>query len=261
MNWENYLYPTDEKPLERLVEGYSNTSIFRTIAFVGDSMSSGEFETCDENGEHGFYDLFEYSFGQHIARKNGLTAHSFSRGGMTAREYINGYAEEKGFWDPQKAAQAYVIALGYNDLVCAKMDVGSTDDIDPADHKNNDPTFAGYYAAIVARYKEIAPDAKFFFMTFPKTGDQKLDSVAEKHAELLYSLAGYYENCYVIDMFRNAPIFDEAFKERFFMYGHMNPMGYLLIAKMLDSYIDYIIRHNSADFKTAGFINTDVKYK
>ena len=130
MNWENYLYPQDEKPLDRLVEGYSNTSIFRTIAFVGDSMSSGEFETCDENGEHGFYDLFEYSFGQHIARKNGLTAHSFSRGGMTAREYINGYAEEKGFWDPQKAAQAYVIALGYNDLVCAKMDVGSTDDID-----------------------------------------------------------------------------------------------------------------------------------
>ena len=40
----------NEKPLERLVGGYSNTAIFRTVGFVGDSLSSGEFEVKNKNG-------------------------------------------------------------------------------------------------------------------------------------------------------------------------------------------------------------------
>lgn len=77
MDWENLLYNPDEKPLDRLVEGYSYTSIFRTIAFIGDSLSSGEFETRDEQDNKGYYDMFEYSWGQYIARKNGLKAYNF----------------------------------------------------------------------------------------------------------------------------------------------------------------------------------------
>ena len=41
----------------------------------------------------------------------------------------------------------------------------------------------------------------------------------------------------------------QEFKEKYFLLGHMNPAGYLLVAKMVDSYIDYIIRHNLDDFK------------
>lgn len=110
MHWEKELYAADEKPLDRLVDSYSNTSVFRKIAFVGDSLSSGEFETRDENGKAGYHDLYEYSWGQYIARKNGLLAYNFSRGGMTAKEYIETFAEQKGFWDKDKACQAYVIA-------------------------------------------------------------------------------------------------------------------------------------------------------
>ena len=36
----------------------------------------------------------------------------------------------------------------------------------------------------------------------------------------------------------------------------MNPMGYMLTAKIVMSYIDYIIRHNIEDFKQIGFIGT-----
>lgn len=261
MNWENYLHPQNEKPLDALVEGYSYTSIFRRVAFVGDSMSSGEFETCDENGQHGYYDMFEYSWGQYIARKNGFKAYNFSAGGMTAKEYVNNFAREKGYWDKDKACQAYVIALGVNDLVSAKMDVGSVEDIDPADCKNNKPTFAGYYAAIIAKYKEIAPDAKFFLVTFPEIHLDWHNDIAKKHAEVLYSLAEYYDNCYVIDLYKYAPKYDERFNEKFFLHGHMNPMGYVFTAKIIDSYIDYIIRHNTRDFENVGFINTDIKYK
>ena len=141
MHWEKELYAADEKPLDRLVDSYSNTSVFRKIAFVGDSLSSGEFETRDENGKAGYHDLYEYSWGQYIARKNGLLAYNFSRGGMTAKEYIETFAEQKGFWDKDKACQAYVIALGVNDLYGKNMELGSIDDIDPDDYTKNKPRF------------------------------------------------------------------------------------------------------------------------
>ena len=255
MNWEEKLYKENEKPLDTLVSGYSHTSIFRTIAFVGDSMSSGEFETLNDDGTKGYHDFFEYSWGQHIARKNGLKAYSFSRGGMTAKEYIESYAEEKGFWDAEKAAQAYVIALGVNDICNAHMELGSLDDVKP-DYRENGKTYVGYYAQIVARYKEISPDAKFFFVTFPN--DPVLNWSGE-HIEnvnkALYSLAEHFENAYVIDLNKYGPLFDERFREQFFMLGHMNPSGYILMAEIVDSYIDYIVRHNPKDFEMVGFIN------
>ncbi|MBP3446778.1 MAG: hypothetical protein J6K64_05835 [Clostridia bacterium] len=61
MNWNEKLYNENEKPLDSLVNGYSHTSVFRKIAFVGDSLSSGEFESRDENGNKGYHDFYEYS--------------------------------------------------------------------------------------------------------------------------------------------------------------------------------------------------------
>lgn len=261
MNWKNELFPVDEKPLDKLAEGYSYTSVFRKIAFIGDSLSSGEFETRDAQGNAGYHDLYEYSWGQYIARKNGLFAYNFSRGGMTAKEYMNGFAESNGFWDKDKACQAYVIALGVNDIYNYNMPIGSMEDINASDYRNNKPTFLGYYAAIIQRYKEISPDAKFFFVTFPNTNTPERDDKTFGVINALYSLAEYFENSYVIDLYKYGPVHDEEFKKKFCLYGHLSPAGYILTAMLIDSYIDYIVRHNPEDFKTVGFIGTDIKYK
>ncbi len=261
MDWKKELYNEDEKPLDKLVDGYSHTSIFRTIAFVGDSLSSGEFETHDENGNTGYHDLFEYSWGQYIARKNGLKAYNFSRGGMTAKEYIESFAETNGFWDKEKACQAYVIALGVNDIYNQNMEIGSVEDVDMGDYRNNKPTFIGYYAAIISHYKEISPDAKFFFVTFPNTDTPGRDEKTHGMIQALSDLAEYFDNSYVINLYEYGPVYDRGFEEKFFLYNHMNPSGYILTAKIIDSYIDYIVRHNADDFKTVGFIGTDIKYK
>lgn len=259
MDWKKELYGKDEKPLDKLVESYSFTSIFRKIAFVGDSLSSGEFETEAKYGEHRWHDMFEYSWGQYIARKNGLTAYNFSRGGMTARDYMDHFAENNGYWSKDLSAQAYVIALGVNDLFYRGFELGSIEDIDVADYKNNKPTFAGYYGQIISRYKEIAPDAKFFLVTFPKIhhNEDKIPGMID----LLYKIAEKFDNCYVVDLHKYGPDFDEEFNHSFNLLGHMNPMGYITFAKMVDSYIDYIVRHNPKDFAQVGFINTDIKYK
>ena len=262
MNWKNELFVgADEKPLDRLVDGYSNTSIFRTIGFIGDSLSSGEFESRNEEGKPGYHDYYDYSWGQYIARKNGLKAYNFSAGGMTARAYMEGFAETKGFWDPDLACQAYVMALGVNDVINRGMEIGSISDIDPDDWRNNKPTFIGYYAQIIARIKtEVQPQAKFFFMTMMHHDEDSMrDEKRRKHAEAIYNIAEYFDNSYVIDLYKYGPRYDAEYEKNYSLYGHLNAMGYILTAKIVDSYIDYIIRKNPDDFRRVPFIGKGLK--
>ena len=247
--------PADEMPLDNWVSDGGYTSVFRTVACVGDSLSSGEFETLDEAaGCKHYYDMFEYSWGQFLARMAGMTVYNFSRGGMTASEYCESYAAAKDWWNPDLAAQAYIIALGVNDIMNAGQPLGEMGDICPEDPARNAKTFTGYYARIIQQYKAIQPDAKFFLVTMPQDGRVGKEALGDAHAARLHELAAYFDNTYVIDLRAYAPVYDEAFKERFFLYGHLNPMGYRFTAEMIGSYIDYIIRHNPKDFEMVGFI-------
>jgi hypothetical protein len=251
-----------ELPLERLVTDGGFCGILRTIGCVGDSLSSGEFEAKNEKGEKTYHDFYDYSWGQFLARMAGCTAYNFSRGGMSAKEYCDSFAEDMGFWAPEKACQAYIIALGVNDLLNMHMPVGDADtDVSLEDPASNElTTFAGYYGLLVSRLKAISPRAKFFFMTMPRSDTETPEGLARKegHRKVLYRLAERFGNAYVLDFFQYAPVYDRQFRENFYLGGHMNPCGYLLTAKMVASYIDYIIRHNMADFKDAAFICTDL---
>lgn len=251
------LFAKDEKPLDRFTPDGGYTRIFRTIGCVGDSLSSGEFESLTADGQSGYHDMYEYSWGQFIARKCGCKVYNFSRGGMTARQYIDTYAAESGFWDKDKACQAYIIALGVNDLINEHQEVGSVADINE-DWRKNVPTFAGRYAVIIQRLKEIQPDAKFFLMTLPRHSEEYRAEVQyqDAHAALLYALAEKFSNTYVLDIRKYGPVYDREFHDRFFMSGHMNAMGYIFTAEMVMSYIDYIIRHNMEDFKLVPFMGT-----
>lgn len=178
---------------------------------------------------------------------------------MTAKEYIESYAKDNDFWNPDKAAKAYIIALGANDLFCTDIEPGSIADIDLSDPDKNKETFAGYYAAIIQRYKEIQPDAKFFLMSMPRESDENRNKKEKIHKELMIQLASFFSNTYVIDFFTYAPVYDEEYEKNFHLGRHLNACGYLLTARMVMSYIDYIIRNNMSDFKQVGFIGTPFK--
>ena len=243
----------DEKPLEHLAPNGGYTAILRSVGCIGDSLSSGEFESLDENRNKGYHDMFEYSWGQFLARECGLTVYNFSRGGMTAKEYMESFAEANGFWDPALVCRAYILALGVNDIINAGQPLGSVADIDPADWRNNKKTFAGYYAAIVQRLKALQPEARFFFVSMPKDEN---GAKCPGHTALLYDLTRVFDHSYVIDLDAYAPPHDRAFRDRFYMGGHLNAAGYLLAAKQMGSYIDWIIRHNTDDFRKIGFVGT-----
>ena len=243
---------TNEQPLEQLAEDGGYCAILRTIGCIGDSLSSGEFESENAHGEKGYHDMFNFSWGQFLARDCGCTVYNFSRGGMTAKEYMDSFAQQNGFWDRDKLCVAYILALGVNDMNGGQP-VGSTDDIDLSDWRNNKKTFAGYYGAIVQRLLENQPKARFFFVTAPRTEN---GSPFPAHTKLLYELTKVFPFSYVIDLDRYAPVHDAAFRASFYMGGHLNAAGYRLTAKQIESYIDYIIRHNMEDFAQIGFVGT-----
>jgi len=252
------LFNENEKPLEKLLPDSGFCGIFRTIGCVGDSLSSGEFQTPKGDGKWRYTDMFEYSWGQFIARAAGSTVYNFSKGGMTAKEYIQKFADANRFWRPEVAAQGYVIALGVNDVFNYKQEMGTTADICKEDWHKNADTFAGWYGAIISRYKEIQPDAHFFLLNMPRGGGP-MDETKGKFAQLIRDIAALFDNCWCIDLFEYAPVYDAAFKEKFYLYGHMNASGYILTARMVDSYIDYIVRHNPEAFRRIGFIGTELK--
>lgn len=247
-----------EKPLNTLIPEVSFLGIFRRIGCVGDSMASGEMESLNENNEKGFHDYFEYSWGQYMARNAGFEAINFSRGGMTAKEYCESFADANNFWSPKLECQAYIIALGANDITKCHSDLGSIGDIDINDWRNNKKTFVGYYGEIVQRLKEIQPKAKFFLMTLPRDIFKEPERTAaeEVHRKLIYEMAELFDYTYVMDIREYSPTIDEEFKKKFFLGGHLNPAGYMLYARMFESYIDYIIRHNPEDFAQVAFIGT-----
>ena len=265
MNIEYSLTKKDEHPLEKLVTNGGFSSIFRKVASIGASMDSGEFESF-ENGRTIHHDMYDYSWGQFFARDAGCTVYNFSKGGMTAKDFDD-FAMENGFYDDKYKSQAYIITLGTNDIkrvVNGEIELGDVGDIDLNNYANNKPTVIGYYAKIIAKYKQIQPKAKFFLVSRPKEDrgmpedelKQKYIALHDEFARQLGELASMFDNCYLMDVRKYGPIYDEEFKRDFYLGGHMNPMGYRLVALIYETYIDYIIRHNPQDFKEVGFIGT-----
>lgn len=245
-----------EKPLDRIVPFGGLSAIFKTVAVIGDSLSAGDMETRGPGSPRNFHDIYEISWPAYFARMTGATVYNFSRGNMTASEYCDSYAGSMGYWDRSKAAEAYILALGCNDLDGFNQPAGSLDDISEDLHQNR-RTFAGHYAKVIQHYKAIQPDAFFFLVTIPhdleETEKPEFAVNHDLHAGLLHGLSKKFTNTFVIDLRRYAPFYGEDFRKSFFVGGHMNSQGYLLTAKMIASYIDYLVRHNAELFRYAAF--------
>ncbi len=245
-----------KEPLFQKPYGGGNCAVFRRVACVGDSLSSGEIEVVRGEERH-YIDLFDYSWGQFLGRITGAKVYNFSRGGMTAKEFIEGWGENSGCFDEEKKCQAYIIALGVNDILNMEQEFGSTDDIG-----TDRETFARYYTDVVARYKKIEPHAKFFFVTMPKQSgdDEKHAEMKKRHADFLYALSEMLENCYVIDLNEYAPVYDDDFGKKYYYNGHMNPSGYMLTAEYIISGIHSIVSAYPTDFNDVAFIGTEYHY-
>ena len=112
MNNKQFEIGASEQPLDIIKETCGFAGVFKQIGVIGDSLASGEFESHDENGNIVYTDMYEYSWPAVLERITGTKYNNYSRGGMTAREYVQSWADANGFWQWN---QAYIIALGNND--------------------------------------------------------------------------------------------------------------------------------------------------
>lgn len=250
-----YLLQEGEKPLEYIPPNGGFCGIFRTIGCIGDSLSAGEFVSRTPAGEKCYHDFYDHAWGAHLARLCGSTVHIFARGGMTAHAFCEHFAGESGFFDPDKRCQAYIIALGVNDLYNEGLPVGSADEPAPG-------TFAHSYVRILQMIHTLDARAKIFLMTMPHDHrSEKAPHLGDAHARLLAEITARTPNTYLLDFRTYAPPYDAAFRESFFLDGHMNAAGYLLTAQLAAAYIDYLIRNHTAEFREAGFIGTAQRYE
>ena len=127
MDWKE-MFNCNEKPLDTLVSDGGFCSMFRTIGCIGDSLASGEFEGYTAENRV-CIDMFDYSWGQFMGRTLGSKVYNFSIGGMSAKQYCESFAKENNFWDASKKCQAYIIALGVNDISGLGENLGSISDL------------------------------------------------------------------------------------------------------------------------------------
>ena len=88
MNNKRFEIGTSEQPLDIIKETCGFAGVFKQIGVIGDSLASGEFESHDENGNIVYTDMYEYSWPAVLERITGTKYNNYSRGGMTAREYV-----------------------------------------------------------------------------------------------------------------------------------------------------------------------------
>ena len=235
-----------------VLQAYSNK-----IGVIGDSLSSGEFECHDENGGIVYTDMYEYSWPAVLERITGTKYNNYSRGGMTAREYMQSWADANGFWQWN---QAYIIALGNNDSFVFGHPLGSVKDVSAEHPQDNADTFFGNMGKIISKLKTIEPNARIFVVTPQLRGDA-CDKDIRYIASELAKLCDMFDFTYLLDMTAHAPVYDAEMRKSFGLGFHPNPMGYYAYALMVGNYIDYVIRSNLREFATIPFVGTSLKNK
>ncbi len=252
-----------------LVPDGGMTAVLRSVAIFGDSLASGEQEYTKEDGSNGYYDDYDLSWGQFMARKCGLKVTNFTRGGLTALTFQNLAMYTRAFYKINRH-NAYIIALGVNDTAHLeeryKDGFGSLEDVDFENHENNKESFVGCYVKIIQQIKDLEPYAKIFVTTIPQLYRQednpKVYELREKHAEILRGLPNIFERLYVIDLRAqdyvvNTPEFTRKYK----LGGHLNSMGYKFFGDVFATYIDRIICDHPEDFASIGLVGTDFANK
>lgn len=227
--------------------------IIRKWGFISDSLGSGEMECFTKEGEKAYIDLYDYSWGQQICRLCGSEGYNFSKGGMQVKSWLN--TEDDRCWSgaSKNPKQAYISTLGINDAAKGQTTVGSiSTDVDISDCENNADTFAGNYAKLLYRLRTVSPRSKIFVVTIPKPG-------VEEWNDIIRGMATLFDNVYCIDIeYLKELYYNNAdFRKKYYMNGHMNPMGYLYHAYVLMKHIDYIMQTNFEQFADAALWDTE----
>lgn len=208
-------------------------SLFEKIGVIGDSYASGEIYP-DGN----LVDKYSVSWGQILARKNGVSCTNFSAGGLTTRHWllnVNGLTKLNAT-EPQNL---YYISLGINDKNNLGIDYLGTE----ADMDSGADTFYGNYAKIIKAVQAKAPSAKIILIDSAwSTGKTDPYFVATKNIATKFGLP-------LIKHSDDPYLASQQFKTDLMSHGHPVAISYAAMASAFEKLTMQAIRDNIAYFK------------
>jgi hypothetical protein len=148
----------------------SSIAQFIRLGVVGDSYASGEIVLPPD---YNFIDYYNLSWGQCIARRNGITCTNYSGGGLTTRTWLT---SKKGQTLLTSSApdNLYLLALGINDANKLGLDyLGSIEDI-KSDYNQNADTFYGNYGKIISIIMAKSSTAKIVMLDLANDNNSSL---------------------------------------------------------------------------------------
>lgn len=241
-------------PLATPVVGGGLTNIFDKIFCIGDSLTRGALEGVDVPPEKWDNELL-YSYPKQLERTLGNTVYNEGRSGSTAKSWYNELGNRLDI--SEQYSNAYIIALGTNDIATEGSFTGSISDINVNNPSLNADTAVGWYGRIIQKIKTNVPYAKIFCVGIPYTRNTP-EQITEANQKIkdISSLLG----CYFLDMQKYGIQLDqvEEFKTKYYKGGHLNCMGYKWWSDQIASYIDWIINHKPDDFWNTPFVTIDV---
>lgn len=228
---------TDEwKPWKKMATEYDfnpSLALFEKIGVIGDSYASGEIYPDGTP-----VDQYSVSWGQILARKNGVSCTNFSAGGLTTRHWLlnkNGLTKLNAT-EPQNL---YYISLGINDKNNLGIDYIGTE----ADMESGADTYYGNYAKIINAIKAKAPYAKIILIDSAwSTGKTDPYFVATKNIANKFGLP-------LIKHSDDPYLASQQFKNDLMSHGHPVAISYAAMASSFEKLTMQAIRDNIAYFK------------
>ena len=281
LDGDSGLTALSDNPLQVILREAGYGGIIHKWGIIGDSLASGEMQCYNENStsasDYKFADMYQWSWGQRMARLLGVDCYNFSNGGQTTKGWLTAqgtvhdetYVGGVGGGDWRLAQQSaylkdgYIIALAVNDR-SKSYGVGDVStDIDDSDYNNNAETYVGYYAGIIQRLKSVQPTCKIFCVTAPSA---TYDSYNAAIRNIVNHFAAIYpKDIFCIDLRLYMPIPagqttpTGGLNSGYHLNGHLSPAGYQYTAWVMNTYIDWIIRHNGEKFKGTAIIGTNYR--
>ena len=194
----------------------SSIAQFIKLGVVGDSYASGEIVLPPD---YNFIDYYNLSWGQCIARRNGITCTNYSKGGLSTRSWLT---SEKGktLLDSSNADNLYLLALGINDANDLGLDyLGSVNDI-KTDYTKNADTFYGNYGKIISIIMAKSSTAKIVMLDLANDDNNSLYNTyntAIKNIAAHFGIPCIHEND---DAFFNSSFYKDK------SYGHPTATTY-----------------------------------
>ena len=213
--------------------GYNSFAIFRKFCVIGDSLSVGVTNYPDGTSTSR---AIAYSWGQFIARKYGSICVNCGYSGATAESWLTDPLGLTELNKPSSKSQAYIIALGANELLA---NIGSPETI------NDTTTFYGAYKAIYDAIRTNNADA-IVFMTTLGSNWGNYEEVNEAIEWLVTNVGD--SNTFLLDLYNKYFDYFNTDPITTTRNGHFYPNGYNLISNVLCHALDSVICDNQDTF-------------